>query len=89
MPQTTEESLADLVIELVSDRPLSGFEIARALEDRYQLALRGREGGLYAALLKLEQDGFLEGFWVDMEDGTRRRRYRLPVLDDLRWEADG
>ncbi len=47
------------------------------------LSLRGREGALYAELIQLEREGFIEGEWSEAPEGRRRRSYRLPVLVDL------
>jgi DNA-binding PadR family transcriptional regulator len=76
-------TLADVVADLVFRRPRTGFEIARALEARLGLSVRGREGALYAALLQLERDGGIEG--IRGRDG--KTRYQLPVLRDVRIAA--
>ncbi|MHC4469497.1 MAG: helix-turn-helix transcriptional regulator [Planctomycetota bacterium] len=78
----TEESLADLVVELVTDRPLTGLEITRALEERYHVVLRGREGALYAALVRFVREGFLSRLTSDSDEG-RQFLYSLPVLEDI------
>jgi len=70
--------LSDLIVDLVAERPLTGFEIARELDRRHQVVLRGREGALYAALVQMEREGFVEAF----REGDRWR-YRLPVLVDV------
>lgn len=79
MAATDEQTLADLVIGLVAERPRSGFEICQALEHRHGVALRGREGVIYAALVELEREGLVAGENEPTPAGPRRR-YRVPVL---------
>jgi PadR family transcriptional regulator PadR len=82
MTRPTQTALATLVPDLLVEGPLTGFEITRRLEESFPL--RGREGSLYAILLDLEQRGYIESVEEPREDGETRRRYRLPVLRDLR-----
>ena len=78
-----EDTLADLVTETLTEGPRTGFEIAVILENDFGTSLRGREGALYAELIRLEKGGFVEGHWSEEPEGQRRRTYRLPVLVDL------
>jgi hypothetical protein len=82
MHLSSKDILADLVIDALTEGPCTGFEIARILEHDFEVSLRGREGALYAELLRLERGGFVLGDWVG-EETERRRHYRLPVLVDL------
>jgi DNA-binding PadR family transcriptional regulator len=75
--------LTDLVLDALTAGPRTGFEIARALESDFGASLQGREGALYAELIRLERDGFVCGVFEERGDGDRRRVYRLPVLVDL------
>ena len=83
MTHTKTGTIAELVIDLVARGPLTGFEIARALEIRHRVPVRGREGAVYAALLQLERDGWIEG--VPLEGG--HRSYSLPLLRDVKTAA--
>lgn len=87
MAATDEQTLADLVIGLVAERPRSGFEICQELEGRHGVSLRGREGAIYAALVELEREGLVTGGFEETPAG-RRRLYRVPVFgsDDGRGE---
>ena len=57
--------------------PQHGYGLARRIEqisgDRFVL----NYGTLYPALLKLEQEGDIEGEWGTSENGRRARFYRL------------
>jgi DNA-binding PadR family transcriptional regulator len=74
------ETLADLITDLLATGPLTGFEISRRLEQQCGIPLSGREGWLYAALIQLEREGWVESEWSAAEPGPRRRVYKLPVL---------
>jgi DNA-binding PadR family transcriptional regulator len=78
-----EHVLADLVLEALVEGPRTGFEIATTLETEFGASLKGREGALYAELIRLERDGFVDGAWEESPPDRRRRTYRLPVLVDL------
>ncbi|WP_163970469.1 PadR family transcriptional regulator [Oceanobacillus halotolerans] len=67
----------DLVLlSLISQRDLYGYEITRILkhlsDDTYEMS----EGTLYSALKRLERKGWIESYWYDTEIG-RRKYYRL------------
>ena len=57
--------------------PLHGYGIARRIEEtsRNQIALN--YGTLYPALLKLEQEGFVEAEWGVSENNRRAKYYAL------------
>jgi PadR family transcriptional regulator PadR len=76
-------TVADLILNVLAERPRSGFEITRALEDEHRVLLRGREGAVYAALLQLERAGFVTSEVVTVGEGRERRLYSLPVLRDV------
>src|SRR5437016_5186276 len=57
-----------------------GFEILRRLEEAGCGALRLKEGSLYPALYRLEEQGLIRSAWKDSlgeRRGPRRRVYRL------------
>jgi len=76
-------TVADLILDLLAMRPLTGFEITRALEDEHRVLLRGREGAVYAALLELERSAYITSRESETDEGQSRRVYELPVLTDL------
>ena len=82
MTEPREQTLADVIIEVLTDGPATGYEIAREMEQRDGVVLRGREGALYAALMQLEKEGFVTAAWSESSDGRRRRRYELPVFEE-------
>ena len=57
--------------------PLHGYGIARRIEQTSQHRLVVNYGTLYPALLKLEQEGYIEGDWGVSENGRRAKYYTL------------
>lgn len=66
-----------LVLTVVADEELYGYEIAQRIRDRSGGAFAPSEGSLYPALHRLEADGALQATWRDSDVGPRRRYYRL------------
>jgi PadR family transcriptional regulator PadR len=57
--------------------PLHGYGIARRIEQTSEQRLVVNYGTLYPALLKLEQEGYIEGDWGVSENGRRAKYYTL------------
>ena len=71
-------TLALMVLKtLESMGPLHGYGIARRIEQVSKDALTLNYGTLYPALLKLEQEGFLESEWGISENNRKAKFYRL------------
>ena len=66
-----------LVLTVVDDGELYGYEIAARIRERSGGAFAPSEGSLYPALHALEADGALEATWRASDRGPRRRYYRL------------
>lgn len=65
-----------LILSLLSQRELYGYEMTKVLrkmgEGQYEIS----EGTLYPALKRLEKKEYIEGYWQESEAG-RRKYYRL------------
>jgi PadR family transcriptional regulator, regulatory protein PadR len=71
-------TLALMVLKtLESMGPLHGYGIARRIEQVSKDALTLNYGTLYPALLKLEQEGWLESEWGVSENNRKAKFYRL------------
>jgi len=57
--------------------PLHGYGIARRIEQTSGDLLSVNYGTLYPALLKLEQEGFIESEWGVSDNNRRAKYYRL------------
>ena len=56
---------------------LHGYGIARRIEETSKDRLKLNYGTLYPALLKLEQEGFIEAEWRQSENNRRAKYYEL------------
>ena len=66
-----------LVLAVLRDGELYGYEIAARIRDRSGAFIDPGEGWLYPALHRLETEGALEASWRESAIGPRRRYYRL------------
>ena len=57
--------------------PLHGYGVARRIEETSKNRLVLNYGTLYPALVKLEQEGFIEGEWGPSENNRRAKFYAL------------
>jgi transcriptional regulator len=57
--------------------PLHGYGVARRIEQTSGESLVVQYGTLYPALLKLEQEGYIQSEWGLSENNRRARFYRL------------
>lgn len=65
-----------LVLEVASNGPTYGYEIAQTVCSRSRGYFELKEGSLYPALHRLERQKLLASFWREV-DGRRRKYYRL------------
>ena len=66
-----------LVLAVLRDGELYGYEIAQRIRERSGGAFVPSEGSLYPALHALEADGALQASWRDGDRGPRRRYYQI------------
>lgn len=65
-----------LILEVVSESPTYGYEIAQTVAGRSRGYFELKEGSLYPALHRLERQKLLGSFWQEAE-GRRRKYYKL------------
>jgi len=66
-----------LILALVDERALHGYELARLIEARSGGTLRFTLASLYETLYRLEDRGWIRGRWVENAGERRRRCYRI------------
>ncbi len=66
-----------LVLAVLRDGELYGYEIAQRIRERSGGAFAPGEGSLYPALHALEADGALVATWRESDKGPRRRYYAI------------
>jgi len=70
-------SIDYLLLCLISQQPMYGYQILKELEGRSQGYFKFKEGTLYPALHRLERAGLLVGRWQVLPGGRQRRYYRI------------
>lgn len=71
-------SCTDLVIlALLRDRPMYGYEILVNLSDRGNGEFEFKQGTLYPLLYRLEREGWIRGKWETPPTGKKRKVYSL------------
>jgi transcriptional regulator len=66
-----------LVLTVLRDGELYGYEIAQRIRERSGGAFALSEGSLYPALHALEAEGALQADWRESDKGPKRRYYRI------------
>jgi transcriptional regulator len=66
-----------LILALVEDRALHGYDIARQIDARSDGTIKFTLASLYATLYRLEDRGWLRGRWVEKAGQRRRCYYRI------------
>ncbi len=67
-------STVSLLLYLISQQPMYGYQIIKELERKSQGYFKFKEGTLYPALHRLERAGLILGKWQVLP-GSRQRRY--------------
>lgn len=66
-----------LVLRLLEQQSMYGYQIIRELEQQSQLVFRLKEGTLYPVLHGLEQQGAVISFQKTAENGRTRKYYEI------------
>lgn len=66
-----------LILALVDEQALHGYEIARLIGERSSGTLQFTLASLYATLYRLEERTLIRGRWVERAGQRRRRYYRI------------
>lgn len=80
MPFNTElvgSTVEMLVLKLLSERAMYGYEIIQIVNERTDGAFSWKEGTLYPVLHRLESKGFLVTEWLMGDSGKKRKYYSL------------
>ena len=66
-----------VILSLLAEQPLYGFEIAKQIGERTGGVLQFTLASLYPLLYEMEKRGWVEGRWQTNHDGRDRRYYSL------------
>jgi len=82
-----------LLLCLLEQQPMYGYQIAKELETRSQGYFKFKEGTLYPALHRLENAGLITGKWQMLPNGRQRRYYYITAkglsklaLEKTQWQ---
>jgi DNA-binding PadR family transcriptional regulator len=70
-------SVVPIVLALVRERPMYGYEIVKVVHARTNGLLQWKEGTLYPTLHKLEADGLIKSSWDAGPAGKPRKYYAI------------
>lgn len=65
-------STATLILSVLHNEDMYGYKIVKELEKRSDNAFSLKEGTLYPLLHTLEDGGYVESYWVDIENKKRK-----------------
>lgn len=66
-----------LVLSLLAQEPMYGYQIAKELERRSEGYFDFKEGTLYPLLHRMEKEGLVKGEWQVVEKGPSRKYYSI------------
>jgi PadR family transcriptional regulator, regulatory protein PadR len=66
-----------ILLQLLNERDMYGYELVKELDKRSEHHLQVKEGTLYPALHKLENQEYVECYWEEQEKGPARKYYRI------------
>ena len=73
-----------LVLSLLTEKDMYGYEIIRALDERSDSTFQYREGTLYPVLHKLENKGFVTSYKEKTQQGKERKYYSISAMQSTR-----
>ena len=73
-----------LLLCLLEQQPMYGYQIVKELEKRSQGYFKFKEGTLYPALHRLEKSGLITGQWQMLPNGRQRRYYYITAKGHTR-----
>lgn len=76
-PELMKGSSESLLLCLIGQKPMYGYQIIKELEQRSQGYFKFKEGTLYPALHRLEETGLIRGKWQTLSAGRYRRYYYI------------
>lgn len=77
-----------LILKVVALRPIHGYAIVQRIQQISRDALEIRQGSLYPALYRLENQGWLKAEWKMTEGGREAKYYSLTRAGRQQLEAE-
>jgi len=79
--------LEAVVLAVLREGGVHGYEIARRIREMDEGALNAREGKLYPLLHRLETDGFVSATWMPQDGKPPRKVYSLTLAGHRQLES--
>jgi PadR family transcriptional regulator PadR len=76
-PDLTRSIAQPIILALVSERPMYGYEIIKVVNERSGNAFEWKEGTLYPCLHRLQGAGLVKSKWHLSEKGRKRKYYSI------------
>jgi DNA-binding PadR family transcriptional regulator len=76
-----------LILALLDEEDLHGYEVGRRIEARSGGTIRFTLASLYATLYRLEEARLIRGRWIERAGQRRRRYYRITDTGKARLAA--
>ena len=76
-PELMKGNVDSLLLSLVGQQPMYGYQIIKELNKRSQGYFKFKEGTLYPALHRMERDGLIQGKWQALPSGQQRKYYHI------------
>ena len=77
-----------ILLNCLSGGDSYGYRMIKQISGRSRGALALKEPTLYTAFKRLTQEGLIDSYWGDEDNGARRKYYRLTVKGRVRLEED-
>ena len=66
-----------LILSLLKEKPMYGYEMIKEIEEKSSGIFTFKEGTLYPILHSLEGENAVEAYWVESEEGRKRKYYKI------------
>jgi PadR family transcriptional regulator, regulatory protein PadR len=76
-PKVKQGSSEVIILSLLSERDMHGYEIGKQVEELSGGILRFELASLYPVLYRMLNKGWLEAYWEKSAAGRKRRYYKL------------
>lgn len=76
-----------LVLTLLSERPMYGYELVKEMGSRSDHELQMKEGTLYPSLHKLERQGYISSYWEKQEKARIVSIIGLQKTAERSWQS--
>lgn len=70
-------STSILILSLLEIEDMYGYQISQAIKEKSKYVFDLKEGTLYPMLHGLENENAVQSYWVDADNGKRRKYYKI------------